>query len=526
VADDGRALLFRPDRAFARGERVDVALTGPRVEAARTWFEITAGPAPALRAEQLVELGEAADADPLWHVMSRATLPSNPVAASNSSTADYPIVTTVVSGTPAAGSLFMASFATGGVGSPYLLILDDTGAPLFYRQMSSTCTDFKLQPNGQLTYFDSGALKFYALNAGYAVVDSFACGNGYLTDVHDLRILPNGHALLFGLDPEPVNMSFVVPGGNPNATVLGMIIQELDSEKNVVFEWRTWDHFQITDATHENLLASVIDYVHSNAIDVDRDGNLLVSSRHLDEITKIDHETVATLWRWGGKNNQFQMNDPEGPFSHQHAIRRIANGDVTLFDNGDFRAPPYSRASEYALDEVNKVATLVWEFRNTPDSYGNAMGYVQRLDNGSTLVGFGTGDPDAIEVDANGNKVLEASLPAGFSIYRTLRQEWNPDLTAVPRAPGPRAAVTLSPGAPNPSRDRTSLYLRLAHETTVSLAVVDVGGRVVRQILDGAVRPAGVSRVAVDLTGAPAGVYFARAVTSAGAVSRRLVHLP
>jgi len=40
------------------------------------------------------------------------------------------------------------------------------------------------------------------------------------------------------------------------------------------------------------------------------------------------------------------------------------------------------------------------------------------------------------------------------------------------------------------------------------------------------VRPAGVSRVAVDLTGAPAGVYFARAVTSAGAVSRRLVHLP
>ena len=32
-----------------------------------------------------------------------------------------------------------------------------------------------------------------------------------------------------------------------------------------------------------------------------------------------------------------------------------------MFDNGQFHKPPYSRAVEYSLDEVNKVATLVSE---------------------------------------------------------------------------------------------------------------------------------------------------------------------
>jgi hypothetical protein len=200
---------------------------------------------------------------------------------------------------------------------------------------------------------------------------------------------------------------------------------------------------------------------------------------------------------------------------------------VTIFDNGDYRTPlPYSRAAEYDLDEVNKVATLTWEFRNTPDSYGNAMGYVQRLDNGNTLIGFGTGNPDAIEVAPDGTKIMVVSLPPGESSYRTLRQEWHPELAGVDPPPAPRAAVTLSAGAPNPFQGEASMYLGLAHATTVSLAIVDVRGRVVRQLLDAAPRPAGLSRVAIDLAGYPAGVYFARAVTDAGTVSRRLVHLP
>src|SRR5204863_4868205 len=133
-------------------------------------------------------------------------------------------------------------------------------------------------------------------------------------------------------DPEPVDMSKIVPGGDPNAIVTGLIVQEVDNDGAVYFQWRSWDHFQITDATHEDLTAHNIDYVHGNAIEYDNDGNLLISSRHMDEITKIDISNGDIIWRMGGRNNQFTfIGDPTG-FSHQHAIRRIANGHVTLFD--------------------------------------------------------------------------------------------------------------------------------------------------------------------------------------------------
>ena len=74
----------------------------------------------------------------------------------------------------------------------------------------------------------------------------------------------------------------------------------------------------------------------------------------------FNRNTGAIIWRLGGKNNQFSfINDTIG-FSHQHAIRRLENGNISLFDNGNYHSPPFSRAIEYSLNENNKTATLVW----------------------------------------------------------------------------------------------------------------------------------------------------------------------
>ena len=169
---------------------------------------------------------------------------------------------------------------------------------------------------------------FYALDSNFKLIDSFKCGNGYVTDVHELRVLANGHALLMSYDPEIVDMSQIVPGGNPNAVVTGLILQEIDTHKNVVWQWRSWDHYKITDATHENLTAANIDYVHGNAIEIAGDGNIIISCRHMDEITKINYDDGSIMWRWGGKNNQFTFLNDTLKFSHQHAIRLIANGEL------------------------------------------------------------------------------------------------------------------------------------------------------------------------------------------------------
>jgi len=143
--------------------------------------------------------------------------------------------------------------------------------------------------------------------------------------------------------------------------VQGFVIQELDAAKHVVFQWRTFDHYKITDAVNVDLTADWIDAVHMNSVALDNDDNLLVSSRNLNEVTKIDHQTGAIIWRLGRNavNNQFTfVNDPRG-FAYQHDARRLPNGHITLFDNGNFLNPQTSRAIEYALDEQAKVATLV-----------------------------------------------------------------------------------------------------------------------------------------------------------------------
>ena len=80
--------------------------------------------------------------------------------------------------------------------------------------------------------------------------------------------------------------------------------------------------------------------------------------------------------------------------------------NFTLFDNGNFHNPPFSRAVEYNLNETTKTATTVWEYRNNPIIFGPATGYVERLSNGNTLIGWGITHPSVTEVTPGGDKSI------------------------------------------------------------------------------------------------------------------------
>jgi hypothetical protein len=428
VSDDGRTLIFKPDLAFAPGEKVSVTLssglrTAEGISIPPRSFSFTVSPKPVQQygtTELLAGFAAASD-DPVM----RASVPAvkekqgaHPQASALP--ADLPLPTVLVSNNPTPGQIYLSEYSLGGTITPYLLTIDNAAAPIYYRPATTQILDFRLQPNGMRTYFDYNGSVYYVINAANAIVDSIRCSNGYLTDGHELLLLPNGHSLLLGFDPQPVDMSKKVTGGKTTATVLGAVIQELDAQKNVVFEWRSFDYIPVTDATHEVLTAASIDYVHPNGLEVDTDGNILLSSRHLDEITKISRSTGEIIWRLGGKNNQFTfVNDSIG-FSHQHSIRRIANGNITLFDNGNFHTVKNSRAIEYRLDEQNRTATLVWQYRHTPNLFSNAMGSVQRLANGNTLIGWGS-LPRVTEVDSAGTTRLEMLLPTNLISYRAFR---------------------------------------------------------------------------------------------------------
>jgi hypothetical protein len=81
----------------------------------------------------------------------------------------------------------------------------------------------------------------------YQVIDEYQAGNGYDVDLHGMQLDEDGNALIMIYDTQIVDMSQVVSGGNPSAEVVGLIIQEINQNKEVTFEWSSWDHFAITD---------------------------------------------------------------------------------------------------------------------------------------------------------------------------------------------------------------------------------------------------------------------------------------
>jgi len=280
----------------------------------------------------------------------------------------------------------------------------------------------------------------------YKEVKTIQAGNGYsVVDAHELLSLPDGDYMFLVQEPQTVDMSQWVPGGDPNAAVVGNIIQELDPDGNVVFQWSSFDYLPVTDSD-QDLTAKNIDYTHANALELDHDGNILLSSRHLDEITKINHQTGEVIWRLGGKANQFTFLAGSGisdvlQFYKQHDIRRLPNGNISLFDDHNDHDPLNSRALEYALDEVSKTATLVWEYRNTPDVFSPCMGNVQLLPNGNFMIGWGCiSNPNATEVKPDGTKVLELGFDAPYLNYRAYRfpwhgyPTWTPTLVAQPES--------------------------------------------------------------------------------------------
>jgi len=424
-------MIFEPGREFAPGEVVRVSDDGNFSYR----FTISGETAESTRAQQplcdcVAPVNPPGDPSTAKGMVRRAA----PSGGAFELPSDFPWIDVAVSGNPSPGYLFLAGFKQSDLAlrsvPHYLVILGNDGIPVFFRKTPGPgALDFKVQSDGRLSYFQYGKDLYYLMDNTYTVCDSLWT-RGYQTDIHDLQMLPNGNALIMGCDYQTVDMSKIVEGGDPSATVKGLIVQEIDVDKNVVFEWRSWDHFDILDAVGVNFAVNRIDYVHANSIELDGDGNILVSCRHMDEITKIDRDTGDIIWRMGGKNNEFTLVGDDEWFSHQHSARRIPGGTLTVFDNGNLADPRESRALEYEVDETAMTATRVWQYRNDPAIHGSAMGNVQRLPNGNTLIGWGSTNPNVTEVHPDGTKALEMTFETDTFTYRAFRYDWKGIATA------------------------------------------------------------------------------------------------
>jgi hypothetical protein len=426
LADDQKTIIFKPNLPFTPAETVKVDVSQVLINAQTTFkpisysFTVAANQQPG----SIAASAAPANGPPKSAFPNFLTLPQ-----------DIPHYSIPISSLPLdEGDIFVAPFYwTKSTLGSYLLILNNLGKIVYYQSVANDLSafDFKVPPNGWLSYFDQKDSTFIVMDSHYQVVQTYQAGDGYMADLHDLQILPNGDALLMAYDDESVDMSKVVKGGKKNASVTALIIQELDPSKNVIFEWRSWDHFALSDSSAD-LTGQQIDLVHGNALALANDGNLLLSSRNLSEITKINLQTGEVIWRLGGKANMFKFTNG-APFAFQHDVRQLPNGDITIFDNqGTQQNPVPSRAIEYAVDEARKTVTEVWSFRHAPPVFGSYMGNTQRLADGNTFLSWGaafnaTGYAfvSITVVTPDGNTLFELSFDQPYVSYRAFIFPWH-----------------------------------------------------------------------------------------------------
>lgn len=299
------------------------------------------------------------------------------------------------------------------------MLLDRKGDLVWYQQGTDFTLDFKVHPSGHVTY--SNRNLWLVLDSNFNLVDTVMC-DGRVTDHHDLILTDDGHYYMICRDDSTMDVSAIrTKNGTPGSTqaqVRMLVVQELDENQSLVKEWNGFDHFSIFDSdTSYFTNPGLLDLSHTNSIDLDGNGNLMISHRHLHEVTLVDWQTGQVKWQLSGKNNDFDLQGDPG-FHGQHDARFLPGGRISLFDNG--RQPHFGRGLVMDID------TFAWEARIVA-TYGDSiqsqsMGSFRYFPDGSALLGLGeitSGfDPSVTYYDANGDKVLDIRISTGYSTYR------------------------------------------------------------------------------------------------------------
>ncbi|MBN1340704.1 MAG: aryl-sulfate sulfotransferase [Bacteroidales bacterium] len=337
---------------------------------------------------------------------------------------DFPEITTEIYGETAPGNVFLTVSADVDSVGYYVFMLDNEGNIQKYKKLQDDYSyDFKMQPNGLLSYAQfiehhsytgGGDCIHLILDQDMNVLDSVQLKNGYVAEAHDFQILPNGHVLMFGYYMTQMDLSDIVEGGYPDAKVSGGIIQELDDAGEVVFQWRTWDHYTPEEYDWNRADQQTVSAFHLNTINLDIDGNIIFASPSFTK--KLNRSNGEIMWHLGGSENEFSfigVDSTDGVgYVTGHAIYRLENGNFLVYDNAGRTGPnKNSEVHEFMIDEVNKTAELVWTYAYPIDIGAWHRGNAYRLPNGNTIIGWGGASGDAIptctEIDMDGNILFE-----------------------------------------------------------------------------------------------------------------------
>jgi arylsulfotransferase ASST len=321
------------------------------------------------------------------------------------------------------------------------LIVDARGEPVWFLPLGTlTAMNVRVQRYRRrrvLTWYEGTVLGAYGgdyvvFDPTYHEVVRVKAAGGRHGDLHEFLLTSRGTALITIYREITADLTSV--GGAADARLVEGIVQEVDvATDKLLFEWRSHEHVPPEESFMTNVTPQGnVDYFHLNSVAVDRDGHLLVSSRHTSTIYKVNRKTGDVMWRLGGKRSDFSF-DPGAAFSFQHDARRQQDGSLTVFDNAAALPGPAvsSRGVRLAVDERARRVSLLQEWRPPDRRSGWAMGNVQALNGGGVFVGWGT-DGSFSEFGPDGELRFDARFADGSVGYRAFRLAWTGHPTGRP----------------------------------------------------------------------------------------------
>jgi Arylsulfotransferase (ASST) len=432
IADsDRQGASFLPAKPFAPGEVVTVKTTLhiPGTRAGTFHFTI-AHPAGAIPVMPLDPAPRVAGDEFTFHSRPDLTPPA--------------VEVTKQSGNAAPGDIFITPQQ--GPTQNGVMILNGQGALVWFQPIKppNIAADLRVQQyQGKpvLTWWQGysgagvGAGEDLIYDSSYRQVAVVHAGNGLTADLHEFHLTPQGTALITAFYPVLWNASAL--HGSSQQVVLDSVVQEIDIKTGlVVYQWDSLDHIPLVD-TYEAMprsATSPFDYFHVNSVQLQQNGDLLISARNTWAAYDIDHATGAIVWTLGGRKSSFKLSSG-AVFAFQHDVRLHTDTDptVTLFDDGG--GPPRvhteSRAITVRLDSSGKKATLVNQNQHSPALAAAFEGNVQALPGGDQFVGWGQ-QPYFSEYNAKGEMMFDARFVDSNSSYRAYRFPWVGKPTGAP----------------------------------------------------------------------------------------------
>lgn len=434
---DGNGVSFAPDTPFQPGETVTIA-SETKVQGARDAAVTFTVARPAQQAWKPAATVRADWQTGALRVRSRPDLrPSSLTITTPAAPGGDPLLLTPHGGPSGSGPQ----------------IMDDRGNVIWFEPLPDriAAADLRVQTMAGkpvLTFWKGevaagmGRGHYVVLDRSYTEIATVKAGNGYTTDLHDMRLTDRGTAWI--MIYTPVAWDLTAAGGPADGIAVDNVVQEIDvATGSVLFEWHSLDHVAV-DESYKALpktASDVFDYFHINSLDVERDGTLLLSARNTSALYRIDAETGRMRWRLGGKKSDFTV-APDATFAYQHDARQMPDGTISLFDNAaesEATKGKSSAALRLKLDERAKTASVAARWPHPTKLLAASRGSVQRMTNGNVFVGWGS-KPVITEYGSDARVLFDARMDPGVS-YRTYRMAW----TGRPSAE-PAVAVTGSGG--------------------------------------------------------------------------------